>query len=116
MAPVMLMVEYGRSLVSEEPGIVFTVKELISRLDGKLDMMMNVLTGKADRTDVNNLETRVGAVEVKVNSISTEKETEVKVEERSTNSHRFLITILGTSVALLIATVSVIVTLMIVKG
>lgn len=113
MAPVMPMAEYGRSLVAEEPAIVFSVKELISRLDGKLDLMMNVLTGKADRADVNNLEHRVGAVEIKVNNLTTERETEGKVEERNTTSNRFLITILGTAAALLVATISVIVTLLV---
>lgn len=101
--------------MAEEPAIVFSVKELISRLDGKLDLMMNVLTGKADRADVNNLEYRVGAVEVKVNNLTTERETEGKVEERTTTSSRFMITILGTSVALLIAAISIIVTLVLAK-
>jgi hypothetical protein len=115
MAPVMPMAEYGRSLVAEEPAIVFSVKELISRLDGKLDLMMNVLTGKADRADVNNLEHRVGAVELKVSNLTTEKETEGKAEEKNVTSNRFLVTVLGTLLALLIAAISVVVTLLI-KG
>jgi hypothetical protein len=115
MAPVMPMTIYGRSLVAEEPAIVFSVKELISRLDGKLDLMMNVLTGKADRADVNNLEHRVGAVEVKVNAITREKETEERVEEKGSNRSRFLVATLGTAVVLLVASLSIIVTLLI-KG
>jgi len=107
------MAEYWRSLVAEEPAIVFSVKELISRLDGKLDLMMNVLTGKADRADVNNLEHRVGAVEIKVNAITKEKETEERVEEKDTNRSRFLITILGTATGLLIAAMAIVVTLLV---
>jgi len=109
----MPMAEYWRSLVAEEPAIVFSVKELISRLDGKLDLMMNVLTGKADRADVNNLEHRVGAVEIKVNAITKEKETEERVEEKDTNRSRFLITILGTATGLLIAAMAIVVTLLV---
>lgn len=99
--------------MAEEPAIVFSVKELISRLDGKLDLMMNVLTGKADRADVNNLEHRVGAVEIKVNAITKEKETEERVEEKDTNRSRFLITILGTATGLLIAAMAIVVTLLV---
>lgn len=48
---------------NEEPGVVFSVKELIGRLDGKIDVVLQTLTGKADRTDLAILGDRVGRVE-----------------------------------------------------
>lgn len=51
---------------SEEPGVVFTVKELIGRLDGKIDVVLQTLTNKADRTDLAILGDRVGRVESSV--------------------------------------------------
>lgn len=84
--------------MAEEPAIVFSVKELIGRLDGKLDMMMNVLTNKADRSDVNNLEQRVGRVEEKVNEMGkatgehlAAEQTERKVKTEGRDNRRAVI-------------------------
>lgn len=112
MAPVMHMTN-GRSLVAEEPGIVFSVKELISRLDGKLDMMMNVLTNKADRADVTALEHRVGSIEAKVETIATQRETESKVNENNTQRSRFNITITASIVMLLLTAVGLLITVLV---
>jgi hypothetical protein len=101
--------------MADDPTIVFSVKELISRLDGKLDMMMKVLTDKADRADVNALDRRVGAVEVQVNDLVIQRKSEAKAEEDGTARGRFLITALMTVIGLLIALAAVVVTIL-VKG
>jgi len=77
--------------LADDPGVVFTVKELIGRLDGKLDMMMNVLTNKADRTDVNALGNRVGALEDKVGEMhqrEVEREAAKLAETRAETTHQ----------------------------
>lgn len=112
MAPVMFMTN-RESLVSEEPGIVFSVKELISRLDGKLDMMMNVLTNKADRSDVAALEHRVGNVEAKVENIATQRRTEAEVTENNTQRSRFNVTVTISIVMLLLTAIGLLITLLV---
>ena len=102
--------------MAEDPTIVFSVKELISRLDGKLDMMMKVLTDKADRTDVNDLERRVGAVEVQVNDLVTSRKNEAKAQKDGTNRSRFAITVMLTAIGLLIAFAAVVVTILVSRG
>jgi hypothetical protein len=82
----------GRSCVSEEPGIVFSVKELIGRLDGKLDTITNILTSKADRSDVIALEHRVGQVEDKVNVMHQAAETRQINEMDHTVTKRWVVT------------------------
>lgn len=78
--------------MSEEPGIVFSVKELIGRLDGKLDTITNILTSKADRSDVIALEHRVGQVEDKVNALH-ERDEATQINERDhTINHRWIVT------------------------
>lgn len=102
--------------MAEDPMIVFSVKELISRLDGKLDMMMKVLTDKADRADVNTLEHRVAAVETTVNKLETAYHAEEKADEDGTNRSRFLVTALLSVIGLLIAFAAVVVTILVNRG
>lgn len=101
--------------MSEDPGVVFSVKELIGRLDGKLDTTANLLAGKldsigtalagkADRSDLNQLGDRVGRVEETVANLhqrelereaarrAKEKAT-VQVETKHQDHHRFAITL-----------------------
>lgn len=82
--------------MADEPAIVFSVKELISRLDGKLDAIMSVLVNKADRADVTALERRVDAVENKINTRETQESTTEKHKESSTVGRRFIITMVLT--------------------
>lgn len=77
--------------MSEDPGVVFTVKELIGRLDGKLDMLMNVLTNKADRTDVAALGTRVGTLEDRVGDMhqrELQRDAAAQAEQRVETGHK----------------------------
>lgn len=78
--------------MSEEPGIVYSVKELISRLDGKLDMITNILTSKADRSDVIALEHRVGQIEEKVGKLYDHEETKVVATRDTLVRRRWIVT------------------------
>lgn len=78
--------------MAEEPGIVYSVKELISRLDGKLDMITNILTSKADRSDVIALEHRVGQVEEKVSRLHDRDAAEEITSRDQTVRHRWVVT------------------------
>lgn len=78
--------------MAEEPGIVFSVKELIGRLDGKLDTITNILTSKADRSDVIALEHRVGQVEDKVNVLHERNEAATITERDHTVQKRWVVT------------------------
>jgi ferric-dicitrate binding protein FerR (iron transport regulator) len=108
--------------VTDDPGVVFSVKELIGRLDGKLDMVLNVLTNKADRADVNALDRRMGDVEDKVNAISQhnqdreeaarllekkEKERKDEEERRAQKRRERRQFIIGTAIAVVIAAAAV---------
>jgi hypothetical protein len=110
MAPVMCMID-GRSLVSDEPGIVFSVKELIGRLDGKLDMMMKVLTAKADRDDVAALERRVGKVEDTVQAMNTAQEALTRARGDQINTTRWRLGAIVSIVVACTAIAAVIITL-----
>jgi hypothetical protein len=59
--------------VSEEPEIAYSVRELIERLDRKIDGFLSIMTSKADRSDValqgktlTDHETRIRALESRV--------------------------------------------------
>lgn len=101
--------------MSEDPGVVFSVKELIGRLDGKLettgtmlasklDALGVSLAGKADRADLSQLGDRVSRVESAVSDLhqrelereaarTARKQTENEVETKHTDNHRFVITL-----------------------
>jgi len=70
--------------MAEEPMISYSARELFSRLDGKVDMILSVLTNKADRSDVAELERRQDATEGKVTGLET-RETE---REKHRESYR----------------------------
>lgn len=77
--------------MAEEPAIVYSVKELISRLDGKLDAIMSVLVNKADRADVTALERRMDTTEGDVSGLKDrEKRREAEKNDR-TLSKRWVI-------------------------
>jgi hypothetical protein len=93
--------------VAEEPAIVYSVKELISRLDGKLDAIMNVLTNKADRADVTALERRQDVTEGKVSGLETrETEREKRQDDRTLSKRAVIGIIVAISTSLLSAAVS----------
>lgn len=90
--------------MSEDPGVVFSVKELIGRLDGKLDTTASMLANKldvlgtslaskADRSDLTVLGDRVTRVENAMNAISQRQQTENQVETKHQDNHRFAITV-----------------------
>jgi hypothetical protein len=104
-----------RSALAEDPGVVFSVKELIGRLDGKLDMIMQALANKADRSDVNALGERVGKLEGKVDGMherevqrEAAQEAENKAEQSHREDHRYRIGA-WTAAGLLLAAVATIV-------
>lgn len=95
--------------MAEEPGIVFSVKELIGRLDGKLDTITNILTSKADRSDVIALEHRVGQVEDKVNVLHERNEAATVTERDQSVKHRWVITTWVSVAVAVIAIVGIVV-------
>ncbi len=102
----------GGSLVSEEPAIVFSVKELIGRLDGKLDLMMKILTDKADRADVTALDHRVGLVEEKVSSITLTEKQRREIEQGKGPKRRWVITTLIAASVALAAIIGLVITIL----
>lgn len=98
--------------MAEEPAIVYSVKELISRLDGKLDAMMNLLTNKADRADVTALERRVDANEGEVAGLKTREQQRQENRDNYTLGKRWVIAIVvSISTSLLSVLVSVLLTM-----
>lgn len=99
--------------MADEPNIVFSVKELIGRLDGKLDTITNILTSKADRSDVTALEHRVGTMEEKVNRLhdqtNADREESQKVSRDKTSRRRWVVTTVISIVVALVAIAGVIV-------
>jgi hypothetical protein len=101
------------SLVTEEPGIVFSVKELISRLDGKLDMMMNVLTNKADRSDLAAIDHRVGRVEDDVAALNTAAKAKNEAHQEHVNTHRWRLTAVISAIATVLMLAGLVITLVV---
>jgi len=91
--------------MAEEPAIVYSVKELISRLDGKLDAMMNLLTNKADRADVTALERRQDATEADVSGLKIREKERQERRDNYTLSKRWIIGILASLSMSLLSTV-----------
>ena len=77
--------------MADEPAIVYSVKELISRLDGKLDAMMNLMTNKADRADVTALEKRQDATDVEVSGLKTREQQRSLDQDNRTIGKRWVI-------------------------
>lgn len=46
-----------------EPAITFTVKEILARVDGKVDLILAQLAGKASLAEVDALKNRVDSLE-----------------------------------------------------
>ncbi|MFJ5532514.1 hypothetical protein [Streptomyces sp. NPDC093261] len=80
--------------MADDSTVSYSVKELIERLERKLDTYLTLLAGKADRTDVQALEQRVGKVEDHL-SVLVERE---HVQEKHTEGKRWLITALASIV------------------
>lgn len=49
--------------MAEEPTVTYTVREMLSRMDGKLDIIAAQLAGKASQAEVEALTERLGKVE-----------------------------------------------------
>ena len=77
--------------MAEEPTIVYSVKELIGRLDAKVDTILNVLTSKADRSDVAALEHTVNDVKEKVSGLETRERERDGQQASRTLSKRWVI-------------------------
>ena len=108
---------------AEDPGVVFTVKELIGRLDGKIDVVLQTLTNKADRTDLAILGDRVGRVESSVAELhererareearTAARKAKEEVESKHRDNHRWVIGTLIASAAAIAAFVLIFVTYM----
>jgi hypothetical protein len=99
--------------VSEPAGengrITYTVKELLGKLDAKLDLIVAQLADKADAHEVEDLERRVGVLE---GSAATEAEVErqrVKLQNERKRDRRWMLGLLiPTLVAVLGLSASVI--------
>lgn len=85
--------------MAEEPAIVYSVKELISRLDGKLDAIMSVLTNKADRADVTALERRVDSTEGEIKGIKEREKRRLEEKNKATLGKRWMVALV-TSITL----------------
>jgi hypothetical protein len=69
--------------MSEEPTIEYTVKEMIERLDHKVDQFLGILSSKADRSEVALVAERLTVVESKVDTLTDRlKKDEKRAKER----------------------------------
>lgn len=113
--------------MSEDPGVVFSVKELIGRLEGKLDTTANMLAtkldvlgttlaDKADRSDLATLGDRVTRMEGAVSDLHqrelerdaaqvASERAKSQVETKHQDNHRFAITVVIAIVSALAAIV-----------
>lgn len=128
--------ETRRCLVTDsDPGVVFSVKELIGRLEGKLDAFIAIIDKKAGKEDVDVVHRRVDAtnqrmdatnqrisvVEDVTKAIQTlisaqatataERDAAVeRVRETSTNGNRFVITTIIAVLTMIIAGLAILLT------
>lgn len=79
------------------------MKELIEKLDRKLDTFMHLLHGKADTTAVAALESRVDSVQRDLAALTQREAVQEKHEVKSTEWKRWAI---GTAVAALLVVVT----------
>lgn len=85
--------------MTEEPGIVFSVKELIGRLDGKLDTITNILTTKADRADFIVMDHRMSQMEITVKQLSEHEQTRLDNTNETLKKKHYIIATVIASVA-----------------
>jgi hypothetical protein len=99
--------------VSEPSGengrITFTVKELLGKLDNKLDLIVAQLSTKAEAHEVEDIRKRVAQLESEAATESTLEEYRAQVEEQRKSDRRWalgfavstLLTVMALAIALL---------------
>lgn len=58
-------------MVEEEASVRYSVRDLLARLDGKLDSLTISLARKADKTDIERVERRVDGHDVRLSALET---------------------------------------------
>lgn len=119
-------------MTDSDPGVVFSVKELIGRLEGKLDAFITIIEKKAGKEDVDIVHRRVDATNQRMDAtnqrvslvedtvkvlqtlssaqVTAAAEKEAAVEharETHTNGNRFVITTVITILGVVIAGLSI---------
>ena len=98
-------------MTGEDDGTVtYSVKELIEKLDRKLDTFLSMLHSKADASEVQELKARVDGVERTVTTLTEREAVQEKHEERVTQRRRWVVDagvgllLVGATIALTLAT------------
>jgi hypothetical protein len=81
-------------VADDESTVSYTVKELIERLERKIDQFLTLLHNKADRRDLAVLEQRVDTVERHVSALNQRE----AAQEKRTEWKRWLIPTIATLV------------------
>ena len=89
-----------------DEGIGYTLKEVIEKLDRKMDVMFSVLASKADRAELSALDHRVNSVENELREKRAAKTAVTEVRKESKEHWRWLLPVLvslaGVSLSVLI--------------
>jgi hypothetical protein len=75
----------------EEPTISYGLKDVLARLEHKLDQVFAALTLKADRAEVTQLDHRVGQAEGRLTALEQERETAERHYRERVDHRRWLI-------------------------
>lgn len=67
--------------MAETNGVTYTVKELLAKIEGKLDGVIITIGQKADKHDVDSLDERVKALEAGLSGFDEARRTAARVAE-----------------------------------
>lgn len=73
-----------------EPTISYSLREVLGRLESKLDRLVDTIALKADRTEVLELDKRVGQTEVHITELRQQRENDARSEKERTEHRRWL--------------------------
>lgn len=90
----------------DEPVISYSLKDVLGRMEGKLDRLVDALAMKADRTEISRLDTRVDVVDARVEGVdarvkAVEEEHRAVAEaaDRRVEQRRWLVPTVATAIA-----------------
>lgn len=91
--------------MSEEPTIEYSVREMIERLDRKIDQFIVIMASKAERAEVGLLDERLISVESKVSQLADRLKKDEKRAQEKREWKRWVIptmcTLIGTAATIL---------------
>lgn len=93
--------------MSEEPEISYSVRELIERLDRKIDGFLSIMTSKADRSDVALQGKALMDHEARIAAIENRLTNDEKVIQSKRDWKRWRVEILATIVLAAVTAISI---------